>query len=241
MWGTQFYAMSMARARRCVLPGTPCHITQRGVDRRETFSNDTDRLTYLSLLQQNLSDCGVRLLGWCLMSNHVHLIAVPLRDKSLSILLRRVHGRYAQYYNAWARRTGHLWQNRYFACVLAPDHLWTALAYVERNPVRAGMVARARDYAWSSADAHVSGVDRHGVLDMDWWRREGRRDWEEVLDSVPALTDEDIRAATYAGRPFGSEAFLREMAEHFDRHWTRGRPKKKPAREEKAAAQFALF
>src|SRR5580658_8665789 len=157
----------MPRSKRCVLPGTPCHITQRGVDRRETFSSDPDRQTYLGLLQQNLPDSGVRILGWCLMTNHVHLIAVPASEDSLSVLLRRVHGRYAQYYNASARRTGHLWQNRFFACVLAPDHLWRALAYVERNPVRAGIVPRARAYRWSSAAAHITGHDESGLLDMN--------------------------------------------------------------------------
>jgi hypothetical protein len=107
------------------------------------------------------------------MTNHVHLIALPAREDSLSIFFRRVHGRYAQYYNACAGRSGHLWQNRFFACVLAPDHLWTALAYVERNPVRAGMVGRARDYPWSSAAAHITGHDEHDLLDMEWWYREG--------------------------------------------------------------------
>lgn len=126
-----------------MLPGVPCHITQRGVDRRESFSCDADRFTYLGLLRQNLSDAQVKVLGWCLMTNHVHLIAEPAREDSLSVLLRRVHGRYAQYYNARSGRTGHLWQNRFFACVLGPEHLWAALAYVERNPVRAGMVERA--------------------------------------------------------------------------------------------------
>ncbi len=84
----------------------PYHITQRGVDGRETFSRTTDRDTYIGLLRLNLSDAGVRLLGWCLMTNHVHLIAVPERADSLSVLMRRVHGRYAQYYNAHAERTG---------------------------------------------------------------------------------------------------------------------------------------
>jgi putative transposase len=82
-----------------VLPEIPCHITQRGVDRREVFSTDQDGNTYLRLLQENLNDAGVRALGYCLMSNHVHLVAVPAKEDSLSILFRRVHGRYAQYYN----------------------------------------------------------------------------------------------------------------------------------------------
>lgn len=72
------------------------------------FSADLDRTTYLKLVQENLSDAGVRILGYCLMSNHVHLIAVPAREESLSILFRRVHGRYAQYYNARFGRSGHL-------------------------------------------------------------------------------------------------------------------------------------
>jgi len=233
----------MPRPRRCVLPGAPCHITQRGVDRRETFGSDTDRETYLGLLQQNLDDSGVAILGWCLMTNHIHLIALPLREDSLSMLLRRVQGRYAQYYNACSGRIGHLWQNRFLACVLAPDHLWSALAYVERNPVRAGMVERARDYPWSSAVAHITGRDPRGLLDMDWWRREAHADWENVLDAAPRQSDEALRAATYAGRPFGSDEFLREMAEQFDRHWTRGRPKKKPPARSgpDATAQFSLF
>jgi putative transposase len=82
----------MPRRDRCILPGVPCHVTQRGVDRRETFSADADRETYLGLMRQNLEDAGVGLLAWCLMTNHVHLIATPEREDSLSVLLRRSHG-----------------------------------------------------------------------------------------------------------------------------------------------------
>src|SRR5205807_10455871 len=102
-----------------------------------------DRFTYLGLLRQNLEDAKVRILAYCLMSNHVHLIAVPAREDSLSILIRRVHSRYAQYFNARVGRTGHLWHNRFYGCMLATRHLWTAIAYVERNPIRARMVRRA--------------------------------------------------------------------------------------------------
>ena len=89
----------MPRRARCVLPGVPYHVTQRGVDRQATFSLDEDRHTYLRLLRENLSEADVRVWGWCLMSNHVHLIPLPGREDSLSLLMRRVHGRYAQYYN----------------------------------------------------------------------------------------------------------------------------------------------
>ena len=66
---------------------------------RETFSADADRETYLQLIRLNLTDSGARVLGWCLMTNHVHLVVMPEREDSLAVLLRRVHGRYAQYYN----------------------------------------------------------------------------------------------------------------------------------------------
>ncbi len=141
----------MPRRDRCLLAGVACHITQRGVDRRITFSSEPDRATYLRLLRDNLPEADVAILAYCLMSNHVHLVAVPEREDSLALLLRRVHGRYAQYYNTRNGRTGHLWQNRYFACALGRNHLWTALAYVEGNPVRAGLARSAGEYPWSSA------------------------------------------------------------------------------------------
>jgi putative transposase len=209
-----------------------CHITQRGVDRRETFSCSEDRLTYLNLLRQNLEDTEVRILAYCLMSNHLHLVAVPAREDSMSVLVRRVHSRYAQYFNSRAGRTGHLWQNRFYGCMLAASHLWTAISYVERNPIRARMVRRAEDYQWSSAVAHLTGGDASGLLDMDWWHRKGIKGWRQWLNRPAAMTehersDEEIkklRACTYAERPFGDVEFVEGMAGHFGRHWNRGRP-----------------
>ena len=88
------------------MPEVPYHVTQRGVDRTVTFRQDEDRLTYLGLVRENLAESDVHVLGWCLMTNHVHLIVVPMREDSLSLLFRRVHGGYAQYYNARWGRTG---------------------------------------------------------------------------------------------------------------------------------------
>jgi putative transposase len=233
----------MPRRSRCVLPGVACHITQRGVDRRATFSDDGDRRTYLRLLQENLAESETRLLGFCLMTNHVHLIAVPERQDSLSILLRRVHGRYAQYYNVRAGRTGHLWQNRFFACVLEASHLWTALAYVERNPVRAAMVSLAEDYPWSSARAHLTGEDPGGLLDMEWWRREAPPHWRDILNGPRFRTDDEaeLRACTYAGRPYGSRTFLSEMSARFGRRWDRPQQTASEPEDIPPANQLSLF
>jgi putative transposase len=238
----------MPRRSRCVVSGVPYHITQRGVDKCVTFSGEEDRQTYLRLLRDNLSDAEVRLLGWCMMTNHVHLIAIPGREDSLAILFRRVHGRYAQYYNARSGRTGHLWQNRFFACSLGVGHLWTALAYVERNPVRAGLVASEGDYRWSSAVAHLTEVDEFQLIDMEWWETSGvKKEWPRLLNCDDSDAVAVLRASTYAGRPFGDDAFMTEIGARFGRQWNRGRPRKDgvqktevPSAKEKKV-QFSLF
>jgi len=231
----------MPRRERCIVPGVPCHVTQRGVDRRETFSADADRETYLQLIRLNLTDSGARVLGWCLMTNHVHLVVIPEREDSLAVLLRRVHGRYAQYYNARYGRSGHLWQNRYFACALGPGHLWAALEYVERNPVRAGLVDWAGAYRWSSGVAHMEGRDPQGLVDLDWWQREyDGVEWRQVLSGPGDERAAPLTRCTFAGRPFGDEEFVRGLSERFGRHWERGRPRKERAGATDAR-QLALF
>jgi putative transposase len=210
---------------------------------------DEDRQTYLLLLRDNLGDAEVRLLGWCIMTNHVHLIAVPHREDSLEVLFRRVHGRYAQYYNARIGRTGHLWQNSFIGCSLgAGHHLWTALAYVEQNPVRAGMVWKAEEYRWSSALAHLTGIDEHALIDMPWWKASGvEKQWDQFLNREDTTAIAALRANTYAGRPFGDEAFVQEMGARFGRQWTRGLPgndgdeKEESAVTEKKNIQISLF
>lgn len=207
------------------------------MDRRETFSSDEDRCTYLRLLGQNLVDAEVALLAFCLMTNHVHLVAVPTRADSLSVLLRRVHGRYSQYYNARNGRTGHLWQNRFFSCVLGPSHLWAALAYVEQNPVRSGLAQQAVGYGWSSAASHVTGQDISGLLDMEWWRRKAPPNWDQILRT--AEPESKLRECTYSGRPFGNDEFVTAMEKEFSRNWISKRTRKEQGQD--PLDQYNLF
>ncbi len=233
----------MPRRNRCVVAGIPYHVTQRGVDRCEVFLDDEDRRTYISLLRQHLDPEHARLLGWCLMSNHQHLVILPLKADALAISLSRIHGRYAQYSNARWAHSGHLWQNRFFSCALGPIHLWRALAYVERNPVRARMVESAADYRWSSARAHINGQDLDHLLEMEWWERAGPAEWAAVLGQSEMGADE-LRSCTYASRPFGDERFVEEMRERTGRQWRPGRPKKKAPNQAKAEdeqQQLTLF
>ena len=145
----------MPRAARVVAEGVPHYITQRGNNRQDVFLVDEDRRFYLETLAQDCRRCGVGVLGYCLMTNHVHLVAVPERADSFARALRRSHSRYAQRFNRQYGRSGHLWQNRFFPCPLGRDHLLTALFYVDQNPLRAGSVGQAEHYPWSSARAHA--------------------------------------------------------------------------------------
>jgi len=136
----------MPRSSRFVAPGVAHHITQRGVARQVVFRTRLDRRVYLGLLRDQARLAELPILTYCLMSNHIHLVVVPVEAAQLAEVLQRVHGRYAQYFNGRRARCGHLWQNRFNSCPLGPAHLWTALRYVELNPVRAGLVTLAEEY-----------------------------------------------------------------------------------------------
>lgn len=189
------------------------HITQRGTDRQTVFHSRTDRLTYLHLLCEQSALGGVSILAYCLMSNHIHLIAVPEDGVAPAEVMQRVHGRYAQYLNARRGRCGHLWQNRFNSCTLGPRHLWAALRYVERNPVRARLVAMLCEYAWSSAEAHWSGEDPWRITDMRFWSESGGAEtWQAMLSEAEDADEaKALRRATHSGQPFGDEQFVEAL------------------------------
>jgi putative transposase len=128
----------MARTARVVAAGVPHHVTQGGNNRQDVFLTDDDRRYYLSVLRDRSQQAGLQLLGYCLMTNHVHLVVIPTRAESLAQALGRAHSWYAQRFNRRYRRSGHLWQNRFYSCPLGSSQLVRALAYVDLNPVRAG-------------------------------------------------------------------------------------------------------
>jgi putative transposase len=214
----------MPRNARCVLPGLAYHVTQRGSNKERVFFRTSDYQMYLALIRDHAEDAKVRVLTYCLMTNHVHLIVVPEQPDSLAILFRRVHGRYSQYLNTRRHRTGHLWQSRYYSCPLSENHLWIALRYVEQNPCRASLAARPEQYRWSGAETHLAtGVDRSKILDMEFWRRAGGTDtWSEMHGAAdPPNSITLLRRCTYAGRPFGESAFVELLETKFQRAWRR--------------------
>src|SRR3984957_7738106 len=171
------------RLARVVAVDVPHHLTQRGNDRRFILDCDSDRATYLSLLRENIDLYVLSVMGYCLMSNHVHLIVVPSTADGLAQALKQTHGRYASYWNAVHRASGHVWQGRYYSCPLDEPHLWEALRYTELNPVRASLVARAECWDSSSAAIHCGANPPETWLAMNLWRaRWSAASWQAYLD-----------------------------------------------------------
>ena len=219
----------MPRAARIVIPGCPHHITQRGNNRQDVFFTDDDRVTYLKFLRNAARRCGLRIEGYCLMTNHVHLVATPAAADSLALAMGRANQFYTQYVNRRHGRSGHLWQDRFFSCPLDE----------ERNPVRAGLVRRARRWPWSSAAAHCDGADKTGtrgaagLLNLTEWA--GRTDPGAWHESLVAPQDEQVlsklRLCTTRNRPLGGDPFVSKLERKFGRRLRplpHGRPRKTP-------------
>jgi putative transposase len=203
----------MARLARVVAGDVPHHVTQRGNARRFLLEYDADRKVYLDLLREDCETCKVSLIGYCLMSNHVHLVVVPTKAEGLARALRRTHGRYASYWNAAHRSSGHVWQGRYYSCPLDQTHFWEALRYTELNPVRAGLAVDPESWPWSSAGVHCGVKPADGLLTLPLWQRhwpDGT--WREYLRAGERDCDLlAIRRSTYTGRPLGTAEFIKEL------------------------------
>ncbi|HOZ45103.1 MAG TPA: transposase [Candidatus Hydrogenedentes bacterium] len=201
----------MSRLARVVVAGFPHHVTQRGNRGAAVFETDEDRETYLRILRKFCERHGLAIWAYCLMTNHIHLVAVPETATSLGQALRDAHTIYARYFNERTVQHGHVWQGRFYSCPMDEAHLWAAVRYVERNPVRARMAEHASEYRWSSAAAHC-GTRSDALLSKgfpppkiveDWaaWLCEGE-DWAAVRH---------IRSQTHTGRPCGSAEFVDEL------------------------------
>lgn len=204
----------MPRTSRVVAAGAPHHVTQRGNNRQNVFFHDIDRRLYLALLAEQSQRHKLRILGFCLMPNHAHLIALPERTDSLSLGLGRAHNLYSRWFNARHRRNGHLWQNRFYSAPLDRRHLVMALQYVDLNPVRGRLVERAIDYRWSSALAHTLSRDASGFLDMESWAEVCPcDDWGPVLESATPeeRVQQRLRDATRSGKPLGENEFVSKL------------------------------
>ena len=200
----------MARLARIVVPGVPHHVTQRGARRMQVFFTPDDYCAYRRILAGRAQEHGLSILAYCLMPNHVHLIAVPSTAQGLARPFGEAHHDYAIRINRRNGWTGHLWQERFFSFAMDEPFVAGAIRYVLLNPVRAGLAPTPVSWPYSSARAHLEGggdelVDSRSTAQLidDW----------DYLSSFERGGEPSrlLRRHSRVGRPLGSESFLDEL------------------------------
>jgi putative transposase len=226
----------MARLPRLSLPGVPHHIIQRGNNRQPVFLDDLDRRTWLAALGEVSVEHGVEVHAYVLMPNHFHVLATPREPGAVSRMMQSLGRRYVAWFNHRHGRTGTLWEGRFRATIIDSERYFSVcMRYVELNPVRAGIVARAEEHPWSSARHHLGHWVDPLVTDHRLFWQLGNTPfdrqlaWRQLLEEAvaPAETAQ-VTHATLHGWALGSEGFAREAQSRTDRRVSakpRGRPK----------------
>jgi len=225
----------MPRTARIVMPNIPHHITQRDNNKQDVFVVDDDRGKFLRLLKDQSARFGMIIDGFCLMTNHIHIIATPNEKHSLSKAMGRLNLLYSQYISYMHGRTGHLWQNRFYSCPLDAKHYFKALSYIEQNPVRAKIVRYPWSYRWSSASFHIGREDKFELMDKSKWKQESSGlDWKLVLcEKLEGHDMDKLRIYCRTGRPLGTDKFISKLETALGRRLRAlpvGRPKKRKNR-----------
>jgi len=219
----------MPRLARSVFSNIPHHITQRGNRREDVFFTDDDRFIYLEWLEFYCKKYDVSVLAYCLMTNHVHLVLTPHSKDGLQQVLKPLHMRYSQHINKIKGWKGHLWQGRFFSSPLDEAYTWSAIRYVERNPVRAGMQEKSEEYLWSSAATHCGLKDNSLLADlpatMNAILKKNWSDWLALPERQGVV--DVIQRNVEKGLPCGNDGFISELeviAKKSLRYKPQGRP-----------------
>lgn len=200
----------MARMARVVVAGVPYHVTQRGNRRQNVFFHADDYRRYVALLRAHCDKWATRIWAYCLMPNHVHLIAVPAEAQSLARAIGDTHRAYTRHVNLREDWRGYLWQGRFASYPMDERHLLAAARYIELNPVRAGLCSSADEWPWSSVHAHLASrndtlVDAAALLSLV-------PDWRSYLAAgVDEAMSSALRRHTKSGRPLGSQSFVEAL------------------------------
>lgn len=223
----------MPRIARVVALAYPHHVTQRGNYRQEIFVDDIDREKYLSLLETESKRYGLKILSYCLMSNHVHFIVVPEHEDSMGNVFKYVNMKYSQYCNSKMGVCGHLFQGRFYSCVMDEVYSMVCARYIERNPVRARIVKDPWDWKWSSARVHcgLEEKDSMGVNQLFQYVGLNQGEWRDSIAEPDNAKDVvRIQEQTRKGRPLAEINFVKKLEKKLNRSLIlkpRGRPKEK--------------
>lgn len=225
----------MARLPRLTLPGYPHHVIQRGNNRQAIFASVADYRALLDLLEENAKKFDVAVHAYVLMSNHFHLLATPHTADGLPKMMQAVGRSYVRYFNDAQKRTGTLWEGRYKSTLIQTDrYLLTCMAYIDLNPVRAGLVAQPQDYPWSSY-LHYFGVraDRLITPHALYWELGNTPFAREaayaklVQSGINPVQEVALTQATLQGWALGEPDFVADLQKRTERRVSKagaGRP-----------------
>ncbi|MBU2102024.1 MAG: transposase [Candidatus Omnitrophota bacterium] len=220
----------MPRQARIVIPHTAHHITQRGNYRQNVFDKERDYKQYCEWINEYAQETGLDILAYCLMKNHVHFIVVPKQESDMAAVFKTTHMRYAHYINRQRKAKGHLWQGRFYSCILEDTHLYRAIRYVENNPLRAKIVKCAEDYEYSSAKDHAKERDKPFIKLTEHKDIKSGKQWQDYLREDDPYMTQEIRLKTSRGLVIGSVRFLSKLEKLLNRSLrclSQGRPRKK--------------
>ncbi len=218
----------MARIARVVAAGMPHHITQRGNRRQPTFFSDEDYSAYLDFMAESCRKHGVEIWAYCLMPNHVHLVAVPSEPEGLRLAIGEAHRCYTRRINFREGWRGHLWQARFSSFVMDERYLLACTRYIENNPVRAKLVSKPEQWIWSSAAAHISG-ENDRLVNVEPLLGFISGDWREFLGkAIPAEEKDNMLRHERTGRPLGNTSFVGQLEGRLGRCLSPLKPGRKP-------------
>ena len=220
----------MARLPRLTLPGYPHHVIQRGNNRQPIFATSADRQVLLDLLFDNAKKFEVAIHAYVLMGNHFHLLVTPQTLDGLPLMMQAVGRRYVRYFNDTQQRSGTLWEGRYKSTLIqAERYLLACMAYIDLNPVRAGLVAYPRDYPWSSF-GHYTGqrIDRLITPHALFWELGNTPFAREaayaqlVLSGISVVQQAALTDAALQGWALGEPDFVADLQKRTARRVSKG-------------------
>lgn len=217
----------MARIARVIAEGMPHHITQRGNRRQQTFFSDDDYRAYIGLMAEWCEKHGVEIWAYCLMPNHIHLIAVPSEKNTLRLAIGEAHRRYTRRINFNKGWRGHLWQDRFSSFVMDETHLIACFRYIENNPVRAKLVKHPEQWIWSSASAHIKAEDDI-LVKVNPGLSIVQKNWKQFLSKTQSSDQMEIfRKHERTGRPLGDAPFVKMLEKKLNRTLVLKKPGRK--------------
>jgi putative transposase len=218
----------MPRTARAAVADMAYHVINRGNGKARVFHDEADFDAFVRLLGEASDRVAMRIAAWCVMPNHFHLVLWPPSDDGLSRWMQWLMTAHVRRHHRRHATSGHLWQGRFKAFpIQRDDHLLTVVRYVERNPVRAGLVSRAEDWRWSSlaATTAAGAPERRCPVPLPG-------DWGAVVAGAePEAELEAVRQSVNRGTPFGAAPWISRTARRLGLEHTtrpRGRPPKRP-------------